>query len=67
MDKKKQVDPLQFDKRVMHRFVGNGKMTNKELETHLQELPDLAENCEDISETVYEHFKDNTEQNRDRA
>jgi hypothetical protein len=58
MEKKKNIDPLQFDKRVMQRFVTNGKMTNKELESHLQHLPDLAEQCEDISEVVYEHFKD---------
>ena len=58
MDKKKPADPLQFDKRVMQRFVANGKMTNKELETHLENLPDLAEQCDDISENVYERFKE---------
>jgi hypothetical protein len=58
MEKKKHIDPLQFDKRVMQRFVANGKTTNKELDAHLANLPDMAEHCEDISETVYEHFKD---------
>lgn len=58
MEKKKPADPLQFDKRVMQRFVTSGKMTNKDLDTHLDNLPDLAEECEDISETVYERFKE---------
>ena len=58
MDKKKTVDPLQFDKRVMQRFVNSGKMTNKEREEHLENLPDLADQCEDIAEEVYERFKE---------
>lgn len=67
MEKKKQTDPLQFDKRVMHRFVGNGKMTNKELETHLQNLPDLSEQCDDIAEIVYEHSNESHGSDRDNA
>lgn len=58
MEKKKTQDPLQFDKRVMQRFVNNGTMTFKELDAHLSALPDLADQCEDIAEVVYEHFKD---------
>lgn len=58
MEKKKSIDPLQFDKRVMQRFVTSGKMTSKDVEHHLEALPDLAEKCEDISEVVYEHFND---------
>ena len=67
MDKKKPTDPLQFDKRVMQRFVANGKMTNKELDTHLENLPDLAEQCEDISEIVYEHFNESDPSNHKQA
>jgi|GEM_PF-6775923 len=54
MEKKKHVDPLQFDKRVMQRFVTSGKMTGKELETHLAELPDMSDQCDDIADIVYE-------------
>lgn len=55
---KKKIDPLQFDKRVMQRFVTSGKMTAKDLEAHLEALPDLADQCEDIAEVVYEHFNE---------
>ena len=53
-----QKDPLQFDKRVMQRFIKDGKMTKKELEAHIEALPDLAEECEDIAEEVYERFNE---------
>ncbi|MBH2006115.1 MAG: hypothetical protein I8H75_02035 [Myxococcaceae bacterium] len=53
MAEKKKIDPLQFDKRVMHRFVTNQKMTQKELQQHLQALPDLAQQADDISGRVY--------------
>ena len=67
MDKKnKKLDTLQFDKRVMHRFVGNGKITNKELDAHLDSLVDLQENCEDISELVYEHFNESEDQRQEQ-
>ena len=67
MDKKKLVDSLQFDKRVMHRFVGSGKISNKELGAHLDKLPDLQDQCEDISEIVYEHFKEAEAQKSKRS
>jgi hypothetical protein len=54
MEKKKSIDPLQFDKRVMQRFVANGKMTSKELDSHLEALPDMTDACDDIAEMVYE-------------
>lgn len=67
MEKKKPTDPLQFDKRVTHRFVANGKMTNKELDAHLQNLPDLSEQCEDIADMVYEHVNEGHGSERDNA
>ena len=44
---------LQFDKRVMHRFVSEGKMKQEELEKHLEELPDLTEACSDIADMIF--------------
>lgn len=51
----KKKDVLQFDKRVMHRYVTEGKTTHTELEAHLNALPDLSEQCEDIAELIYGH------------
>lgn len=51
-------DPLQFDKRVMQRFIADGKMTKEELEAHIENLPDMADECDDIAEEVYERFKE---------
>ncbi len=61
---KKKVDPMQFDKRVMQRFVTSGKMTNKELEAHLAALPDLSEQCDDIADVIFEdkHESEETDQ-----
>ena len=39
-------------------------MTNKELESHLQNLPDLAEQCEDIAEIVYDHVGESEDTDR---
>lgn len=50
---KEQENILQFDKRVMHRFVAEGKMKQEELEQHLEQLPDLTESCSDIADTIY--------------
>lgn len=67
MEKKKSVDPLQFDKRVMQRFVTSGKMTSKELETHLANLPDLSDQCDDIAEMVYDDANEGQSAERKHA
>ena len=53
MAENKKVNPLQFDKRVMHRFVQSQKITRAEAEKHLANLPDMSEQGEDIAPKVY--------------
>jgi hypothetical protein len=53
MAENKKVDPLQFDKRVMHRFVQAQKITRQEAEKHLENLPDMSEQGEDIAPKIY--------------
>ena len=33
-----------FDQRVVHRYIGTGRVTREEYEEHLASLPDVAEN-----------------------
>ncbi len=57
----KRNDVLQYDKRVMHRYVTEGQISQKEVEKHLADLPDLSEECEDIADSIYSellHAKD---------
>ena len=49
----KKVDPLQFDKRVMNRFVQNQKLSRKDAEKHLADLPDLSAKADDIASKIY--------------
>lgn len=49
----KKVNPLQFDKRVMHRFVQAQKMTRQDVDKYLTNLPDVSEQGEDIAPKVY--------------
>ncbi|MEI6789673.1 MAG: hypothetical protein WCK42_00645 [Myxococcaceae bacterium] len=53
MADKKKVNPLQFDKRVMHRFVQERKMTRPDAEKHLADLPDLSSQADDIAPKIY--------------
>ncbi|MES2503630.1 MAG: hypothetical protein V4534_02005 [Myxococcota bacterium] len=57
MTDKKKNDPLQFDKRVMHRFVQNHKMTAAEVQQHLTKLPDLESQSEDIASRIFTEKK----------
>ena len=53
MAEKKKVDPLQFDKRVMHRFVQEQKISRKDAEKYLADLPDMSAQGEDIAPKIY--------------
>ena len=53
MDNKK-VDPIVFDKRVMHRT-----MTPKEREQHLSKLSDVSDMGEDIAPKIFPEKKGN--------
>jgi len=41
-----------FDKRVMKRYLENGKLQAKDVDNHLQQLVDQRANCEDIMQKV---------------
>lgn len=49
----KKINPLQFDKRVMHRFVQEHKISRKEAEKYLADLPDMSAQGEDITPKIY--------------
>jgi hypothetical protein len=51
--KDKKVDVLQYDKRVMHRYLAEGKISQKEAESHLANLKDMSNECDDIADVVY--------------
>lgn len=53
----KKVNPLQFDKRVMHRFVQEQKISRKDAEKYLADLPDLSAQSEDIAPKIYAEKK----------
>ncbi len=53
MQEKKKMDPMLFDKRVMHRNVAEGKVSQNEMEEHLHKLPDLEDQCEDIAPMIF--------------
>ena len=53
MANNKKVNPLQFDKRVMHRFVQEQKVSRKEAEKYLADLPDMSAQGEDIAPKIY--------------
>lgn len=57
MPENKKVNPLQFDKRVMHRFVQNLKMSSQDLERYLNKLPDLESQSEDIAPKIFSEKK----------
>jgi hypothetical protein len=42
------IDPKLLDKRVVHRYVRKGRLDDKELQRHLEALPDLAEQAEEV-------------------
>lgn len=44
---------LKYDKRIIHRFIEQGKVKASELENHLNDLPDLSDKYEDISEEIF--------------
>lgn len=52
-EKKKQLNPLLIDKRVMARNVAAGRLSQEEAESYLAQLPDNAGNFEDIAPLIY--------------
>ncbi len=53
MAENKKINPLQYDKRVMNRFVQNQKMSQKDVAQYLQSLPDMSAQGEDIAPKIY--------------
>ena len=42
------IDPKLLDRRVVQRYVKKGRLEEKELQRHLDALPDLAEQAEEV-------------------
>lgn len=60
MAENKKTNPLWFDKRVMHRFVQNKKLSPKDAEKYLANLPDTSAQGEDIVPKIYGDKKGHT-------
>ena len=59
-NEEENIKPLQFDKRVIGRFVSNDKCINSlDFEEHLTSLPDLQNSCENITTKNYVEKKRN--------
>jgi hypothetical protein len=54
-DKKKSDSKslLAFDKRVMDRFVTRGALSRADVDTHLKNLPDLADQADNIADKIW--------------
>jgi len=53
---------LCFDKRVMPRYLREGKISHEEVKKHLDSLPDRAEDGEDIADKIFEERVSSVEQ-----
>jgi hypothetical protein len=49
MSKKTSTEALQHDKRIIYRRLLAGEISEKDLQSSLKKIPDVAENAEEIS------------------
>jgi hypothetical protein len=49
MSKKVNEELLSLDKRILSRKVSHGEISEKDLQSFLKTLPDVAENAEEVS------------------
>jgi len=49
MAKKVNPELLKLDKRILSRRLLSGEITEKDLQTLLKKIPDVAENAEEVS------------------
>jgi len=49
MSKKTDTEALQYDQRIISRRVLSGEMSEKDLQSLLKKIPDVAENAEEIT------------------
>ena len=54
MSKKVNEELLSLDKRILSRKVSHGEISEKDLQSFLKTLPDVAENAEEVSLTENE-------------
>ena len=47
------VEQLRYDKRIVERFIEQGKVTRNDHKKHLKNLADLSEECDDIEEEIF--------------
>ncbi|MBN2515127.1 MAG: hypothetical protein JXC33_03735 [Deltaproteobacteria bacterium] len=48
MEKKIILDEKTMDKRIIEKMIQAGNITEEEIKTYLESLPDLSENAEEI-------------------
>ena len=48
VEKKIMMDDKTMDKRIIEQMIQTGKITAEEIKTHLESLPDVSENAEEI-------------------
>lgn len=56
--KHEPTELLPYDKRVMHRFVAEGKIQAEDAKKYLENLPDLSDQCVDIADEIFESHSD---------
>jgi hypothetical protein len=54
MSKKVNEELLGLDKRILSRKISHGEISDKDLQSFLKTLPDVAENAEEVSLTENE-------------
>ncbi len=50
---KEKANDLKFDNRITQRQIRAGRLDRKEFEQHVNALPDLKDQCEEISPEIY--------------
>jgi hypothetical protein len=48
VEKKIMLDDKMMDKRIIEKMIQTGKITEEEIKTYLERLPDVSENAEEI-------------------
>lgn len=53
MSKPKAGEEFIFDSRIIQRNIRDGRISRNEYEQHVQELPDLEDQCEVLSHEIF--------------
>ena len=58
MEVSEHMDSFIFDRRVVRRNIEKGFITQQEYLDHIKNLPDMAEQCEQVEESLYPDEKE---------